>query len=113
MKKNWRGLRIKFTSAIANFIPLERIERSILLIRGHKVTLSTELANLYHVELRALIHAIKRTPHRFPDDFLFQLSAEERELEIKIGDFKLGWRPHATLRLHRTRYRHAFQRSEQ
>ena len=64
-------------SATANVIPLERIERSILLIRGHKVMLSTELANLYYVEPRALIQAIKRNLNRFPDDFMFQLSAEE------------------------------------
>ncbi|HZF01758.1 MAG TPA: ORF6N domain-containing protein [Methylomirabilota bacterium] len=66
-------------SAITNVIPLERIERSILLIRGHKVMLSTELANLYHVEPRALIQAIKRNLNRFPDDFMFQLTAEEWE----------------------------------
>ena len=79
MRKSWRGRRIDFMSAIANVIPLERIERSILLIRGHKVMLSTELANLYHVEPRALIQAIKRNLNRFPDDFMFQLSAEEWE----------------------------------
>jgi hypothetical protein len=66
-------------SAIANVIPLERIERSILLIRGHKVMLSIELANLYHVEPRALIQAIKRNLNRFPDDFMFQLTAGEWE----------------------------------
>jgi hypothetical protein len=66
-------------SAIANVIPLERIEHSILLIRGHKVMLSIELANLYQVEPRALIQAIKRNLNRFPGDFMFQLTAEEWE----------------------------------
>jgi hypothetical protein len=41
--------------------------------------LSTELANLYHVESRALVQAIKRNLNRFPDDFTFQLTAEEWE----------------------------------
>jgi hypothetical protein len=66
-------------SAIANVIPLERIEHSILLLRGHKVMLSIELANLYQVEPRALIQAIKRNLNRFPGDFMFQLTAEEWE----------------------------------
>jgi hypothetical protein len=66
-------------SAMVNVIPLERIDRSILLIRGHKVMLSIELANLYQVEPRALIQAIKRNLNRFPDDFMFQLSPEEWE----------------------------------
>jgi ORF6N domain len=60
-----------------NLIPLERIERLILLIRGHKVMLSVELAGLYHVEPRALIQAVKRNERRFPDDFMFQLTVEE------------------------------------
>src|ERR1035437_1523189 len=51
----------------------------ILLIRGHKVMLSIELANLYQVEPRALIQAIKRNLNRFPSDFMFQLMAEEWE----------------------------------
>lgn len=56
---------------------MERIERSILLIRGHKVMLSSELAELYRVEARALIQAVKRNLNRFPDDFMFQLTMTE------------------------------------
>jgi hypothetical protein len=57
---------------------MERIELVILLIRGHKVILSTELANLYQVEPRSLIQVVKRNLNRFPDDFMFQLSESEK-----------------------------------
>jgi ORF6N domain-containing protein len=59
------------------FIPRERIDRSILLLRGRKVMLSTHLAALYDVEPRVLVQAIKRNRERFPADFMFQLSAVE------------------------------------
>jgi hypothetical protein len=58
-------------------IPPERIERRILLIRGQKVMLSTDLAELYEVAPRALVQAVKRNHERFPEDFMFQLSQEE------------------------------------
>ena len=57
--------------------PVERIDTRILLIRGHKVIVSTDLAELYDVEPRALIQAVKRNIERFPADFMFQLSEEE------------------------------------
>lgn len=60
-----------------SLIPAERIERSILLIRGQKVLLSSDLAALYGVEPRALIQAVKRNIERFPDDFMFQLDKDE------------------------------------
>jgi hypothetical protein len=58
-------------------VPVERIERSILLIRGQKVMLSTDLAELYQVEPRVLVQAVKRNIARFPQDFMFQLTEEE------------------------------------
>jgi hypothetical protein len=58
-------------------VPRERIERSILLIRGQKVMLSTDLAELYQVEPRVLVQAVKRNVARFPEDFMFQLTEEE------------------------------------
>ncbi|MEQ1881212.1 MAG: ORF6N domain-containing protein [Burkholderiales bacterium] len=61
----------------AAVIPVERIERHIFLIRGEKVRLSTHLAELYEVEPRALVQAVKRNVERFPEDFMFQLSAQE------------------------------------
>ena len=60
-------------------VPPERIERSILLIRGQKVTLSTHLAELYDVETRVLNQAVKRNISRFPEDFMFQLNISEAE----------------------------------
>ena len=58
-------------------MPIERIESGILVIRGHKVMLSTQLAKLYGVEPRALVQAVKRNRERFPEDFMFQLSEKE------------------------------------
>jgi len=58
-------------------IPSERIERSILLIRGQKVLLDMDLAVLYGVDTRTLVQAVKRNIGRFPDDFMFQLTKPE------------------------------------
>ena len=58
-------------------IPVERIERHILLIRGHKVMLSGDLAVLYGVPAKVLLQAVKRNAERFPGDFMFQLTWEE------------------------------------
>ncbi len=60
-----------------SLIPIERIERHVLLIRREKVLLSGDLARLYGVEPKALIQAVKRNIDRFPDDFMFQLTDEE------------------------------------
>ncbi len=60
-------------------LPAKRIERLILLIRGHKVILDADLAALYGVETKQLIRAVKRNLPRFPDDFMFQLNKEESE----------------------------------
>ena len=58
-------------------VPLERIERLILLIRGQKVLLDRDLAELYGVETRILMQAVKRNKDRFPKDFMFQLNNKE------------------------------------
>ena len=58
-------------------IPVERIEKSILLIRGHKVMLDVDLAELYGVTTGNLNLAVRRNKNRFPKDFMFELSAEE------------------------------------
>jgi phage regulator Rha-like protein len=60
-----------------SLIPAERIERSILLIRGQKVLLDSDLAELYGVATKAFNQAVKRNGQRFPADFMFQLTAEE------------------------------------
>jgi hypothetical protein len=60
-----------------SLIPDDRIEKVILLIRGQKVMLDADLAELYGVETRVLVQAVKRNLERFPEDFMFQLSQEE------------------------------------
>jgi hypothetical protein len=60
-------------------IPAERIERSILVVRGQKVLLDFDLAALYGVPTKALVQAVKRNQRRFPADFMFQLDQEELE----------------------------------
>ena len=55
----------------------ERIAERIYVIRGQKVMLSSHLAELYGVEPRALVQAVKRNRERFPEDFMFQLKREE------------------------------------
>ena len=55
------------------------IENQIVLVRGQKVLLDSDLAALYDVEVRTLNQAVKRNEKRFPPDFVFQLTAEEDE----------------------------------
>jgi len=58
----------------------EVIEKRIFIIRGERVMISTHLAELYGVEIRALIQAVKRNIDRFPNDFMFQLSDKEYKI---------------------------------
>jgi ORF6N domain len=58
-------------------IPVERLEKAIFLIRGEKVMLDRDLAELYGVETRTLNQSVKRNLERFPDDFMFELTREE------------------------------------
>ncbi len=67
-------------------IPLKQIQNCIYLIRGHKVMLDTDLAQLYGVETFNLNKAVKRNIDRFPADFMFQLTKEEiGRLKFQIG----------------------------
>jgi hypothetical protein len=59
-------------------IPLEVIERSILLIRGQRVMLDADLAGLYGVSTKRLNEQVRRNRDRFPGDFMFQLTANEK-----------------------------------
>lgn len=59
-------------------VPTERIESRILLIRGHKVMLDSDLAELYQVGTKRLNEQVKRNKNRFPADFMFQLTAGEK-----------------------------------
>jgi len=62
---------------MSDIIPLDTIERRILLIRGQKVMLDRDLAQLYGVETRVLNQAVRRNIDRFPADFMFTLTRDE------------------------------------
>lgn len=67
-------------------VTTDKIERSILLIRGHRVMLDADLAELYGVSTRALNQAVKRNRYRFPSDFMFRLTKKEKEQVITNCD---------------------------
>src|SRR3990172_2007946 len=75
-------------------IPAGQLERAILSIRGQRVMLDSNLANLYGVTNRALIQATSRNRERFPDDFMFHLTADEFTLLKRTagGDGEWGGR---------------------
>lgn len=58
-------------------IPIERLEKAIFLIRGEKVMLDRDLAELYGVETRMLNQSVRRNLERFPPDFMFELTRDE------------------------------------
>lgn len=68
----------------------ERIERAILLIRGHKAMLDADLASLYGVRTKALNQAVKRNRERFPSDFMFRLTGKERAEVVTNCDHLAG-----------------------
>jgi len=59
-------------------LPVERVEETILFIRGQKAILDADLAKLYGVTTKRLNEQVKRNRDRFPDDFMFQLKVEEK-----------------------------------
>jgi len=61
-----------------SLIPAERIERSILLIRDQKVIIDADLAEFYGVATKRLNEQVKRNKDRFPKDFMFQLTSQEK-----------------------------------
>ncbi|MEQ1880963.1 MAG: ORF6N domain-containing protein [Burkholderiales bacterium] len=61
----------------ASLVPAARIERAILVLRGHKILLDADLAALYEVPTKALLQAVRRNRERFPQDFMFQLDKQE------------------------------------
>ena len=69
--------------------PLERVERVILLLRGHRVMLDTDLAALYEVPIKRLNEQVARNLDRFPADFMFQLTIDEAvRLRSQIATLK-------------------------
>jgi hypothetical protein len=59
-------------------VPVERVQKAILLIRSEKVILDADLAALYGVSTKRLNEQVKRNRSRFPDDFMFQLTSDEK-----------------------------------
>jgi len=79
---------------MANIVPQVSIESRIHSIRGKKVMLDSDLAELYGVETKQLKRAVRRNIERFPDDFMFELTKEEYEiLRCQFGT--LSWGAHA------------------
>lgn len=69
----------------------DKIQGLIYLIRGQRVMLDSDLADLYGVETRRLNEQVRRNIDRFPDDFMFQLSKEEYDiLKSQIATSKVG-----------------------
>jgi len=65
-------------------IPREIIEQGIFLVRQQKVMIDRDLAELYGVETKYLNRQVKRNIQRFPEEFMFRLSAEERDQLVTI-----------------------------
>ncbi len=80
------------TEKVGILIPSERIEKAILLIRGKKVMLDRDLAELYGVTTKVLMQAVKRNLTRFPKDFMFQLSKNEALRSQIVTSKKRGGR---------------------
>jgi len=71
---------------VGNLIPVEFIEKRIFYLRNEKVMIDRHLAEMYGVDTRILNQAVKRNSKRFPREFMFQLSREERDEVITICD---------------------------
>ena len=72
-------------------VPVESIVTKIVFIRGEKVLIDRDLAELYDVETKQLKRAVRRHISRFPEDFMFQLTKEEyRSLRSQFGTLKRG-----------------------
>lgn len=97
MERNPADLKCQNGTSSGQLMPARRIEQAILVIRGHRVMLSTDLAALYEVEPKILVRAVKRNIERFPDDFMFQLTRDEfRILKSQIGTSSWGGARRAT-----------------
>ena len=79
------------TVAAGEPLALERVERVILVLRGHRVILDRDLAALYQVTTSGLNKAVSRNLERFPEDFMLQLTAQElRDLKFQFGTSSWG-----------------------
>ena len=72
-------------------VPRGRVENPIRLLRGHRVMLDSDLADLYEVDVKVLNQAVKRNRERFPVDFMFRLTEREAErLRSQIVTLETG-----------------------
>jgi hypothetical protein len=69
-----------------SIIPVGKIENRILLIRGEKVFIDADLAGFYGVPTKRLNEQVKRNVNRFPDDFMFQLTKNEKSVVVANCD---------------------------
>jgi len=69
----------RISSASRVLIPLERLQQKILMLRGQKIMLDSDLAALYQVPTKVFNQAVQRNRDRFPEDFMFRLSKDELE----------------------------------
>jgi len=63
-----------------DLVPQEVVERKIYMIRGHNVMIDRDLASLYGVPTKRLKEQVRRNIKRFPEDFMFELTAQEFEI---------------------------------
>ena len=76
---------------MTTIVPIESIVSKIILLRGEKVMIDRDLAELYSVETKQLKRAVRRNLHRFPTDFMFELSREEyNSLRSQFGTLERG-----------------------
>lgn len=94
--------------------PTDHIARSILILRGQRVLLDSDLAALYGVETRRLNEQVRRNYDRFPVDFIFELTSKEfTNLKSQSATSSWGRPTQATARLHGTRRHHDRDRPQQ
>jgi hypothetical protein len=75
-----------FEDPASNLVAIESVARRILFMRGAKVMLDADLAELYGVPTKALNQAVRRNMERFPGDFMFQLTKEEKQEVVTTCD---------------------------
>ena len=87
------GMRDRSDGRGKSIIPIERIASRIYLIRGRKVMLDYDLAELYGVTTKRLNEQVTRNPDRFPEDFMIRLSSDETRL-LNRSQIATGYQKH-------------------
>src|SRR5262250_1213999 len=90
-RERWYGEPARTMPQSALPVPVELVARRIYLIRGQRVMIDSDLAELYRVPTKRLNEAVKRNAGRFTGDFMFQLSSEEAgTLRSQIATLEIG-----------------------